>query len=86
MKTDNIRCHTTNKHCYTSEAKALRDINKFDRLRRAYFCNDCEHWHTTKIGTNLAIEHNIIEPITKKKKITDNRLQKRLDFLLKCNK
>lgn len=81
-----IRCHTTNKHCYTSEAKALRAIHNFEKLRRSYFCDDCGYWHNTKIGTSLAVIRNIIEPQKTKKPITNNKLQKRLDFLLKCNK
>ena len=40
-------CGVTKKYCYSSEAKANRAVNKYDDIKRAYFCHDCCKWHTT---------------------------------------
>lgn len=61
MKKDIQHCKETGKYCYSSEAKATRAMNKYDDIRRSYFCESCENFHTTKIGFGLAIEKGIIE-------------------------
>ena len=40
-------CNKTKKYIYSSEAKAVRAVNKYDEIQRAYFCEHCEGFHTT---------------------------------------
>lgn len=61
MKEDITHCKETGKYCYSSEAKATRAMNRYEDIRRVYFCNSCNNFHTTKIGIGLAIEKGIIE-------------------------
>lgn len=54
-------CKVTGKYCYSSEAKATRAMNKYKDIRRIYFCEHCNNFHTTSIGRSLAIKEGIIE-------------------------
>lgn len=75
-------CKETKKYCYSSEAKATRAKNKYENIRRVYFCESCGSFHTTKMGENLAIKEGIIKP-KKQKKITPKTIEKRLEKLKK---
>lgn len=49
MKSKIQYCNKTNKFCYSSEAKAVKAINKYDDIKRVYYCEDCDNWHSTSI-------------------------------------
>ena len=47
-KIEDQYCGFSGKYRYTSESKALRAINRYDEIARAYICPSCSDWHTTK--------------------------------------
>jgi len=64
MRQEVKHCKDTGKFCYSSEAKAIRALNRYDDIRRVYYCDSCNSWHTTKMGVGLAKLNNI--PLKKK--------------------
>lgn len=40
-------CDKTKKYIYSSEAKAIRAVTRYDEIKRVYFCSHCEGFHTT---------------------------------------
>ncbi len=40
-------CKITKKYIFSSEAKAMRSLNKYEDIKRVYFCKHCESFHTT---------------------------------------
>ena len=84
------RCNQTGKLKYSSQAKAERALRQNHVLRRVYFCDFCESFHTTKVGKTLALELGLIEPIKKKKerrkaKEIKNRLKQLTEKVLKTD-
>ena len=79
------KCRQTGKHIYNSEAKANRAKNKYPDIRRYYHCEHCEGWHTTSIGTGLAIEKGLIDRPQKKKTPHPQQITDRLNYLRKQN-
>ena len=48
MRNFNIEyCSTTKKFKYPSEAKAVRALNRYDDIKRVYFCSECQGFHTS---------------------------------------
>jgi len=80
MKSEVHYCPATGKFIYTSEAKATRAMNRYDDIRRTYFCDKCSGWHTTKMGVGLAVKKNLIKA-PKKEDINMDRVKKRLEKL-----
>lgn len=83
MKTEYTYCKHTGKFCYSSEAKAIRAVNKHYNLRRVYFCEHCDSYHTTKIGVGLALREGIIEKVDVRNTISLEEIQERMDKLIK---
>lgn len=83
MKKQSHHCKETGKYCYSSEAKATRAMNKYDEIRRVYFCESCSSFHTTKIGVGLALEKGIIEEPPVKREISSEEIQMRINKLKK---
>lgn len=59
MRQEVNHCKETGKFCYTSEAKAVRAMNRYEDIKRVYCCDSCGSWHTTKMGEGLAKIHNL---------------------------
>ena len=78
-------CKSTGKYCYSSQAKAIRAKNKYEDIRRTYFCNECDSWHTTSMGTGLALKMGIIKKQKRKRKLKMSDIQKRLNHLKEKN-
>lgn len=82
MKSEYRYCKHTGKFCYSSEAKAVRAVNKHYNLRRVYYCEHCESYHTTKIGVSLALREGIIEEADVRKTVSPEDIQKRMEKLI----
>jgi len=54
-------CQKTGKVRYNSQSKALREVVRYDDLKRAYYYDYCDGWHTTSIGRSLALKANIVD-------------------------
>lgn len=67
MKTKVQYCEKTSKFCYSSEAKATRAVNRYDDIKRCYYCEHCDSFHTTSLSEEKALEEGII----KEKKTTN---------------
>lgn len=74
-------CSQTKKFCYSSEAKANRAKNRYEDIRRVYHCEHCGNWHTTSMGTGLAVQEGIIKKTKPKKEVTPDQIQARIDQL-----
>lgn len=74
-------CKETKKYRYSSEAKANRAMNKYKDIRRVYYCNSCDGFHTTSMGIGLSIEHGVIEKPKKKKNISSRMIQDKINYL-----
>ena len=40
-------CKFEGKFCYSSESKAERAKVRYNDIKRTYYCEHCESWHTT---------------------------------------
>ena len=80
MRQEVNHCKETGKFCYTSEAKAVRAMNRYEDIKRVYRCDSCDSWHTTKMGEGLAKIHNL--PLRKVDSTIDiSDVEKRLKML-----
>jgi transcriptional regulator NrdR family protein len=74
-------CKGNGKFCYSSEAKAMRAMNKYDDIKRYYFCKSCDSWHTTSYDANDAVEGGVIDQREQSNEIDNNIVAKRLKNL-----
>ena len=82
MKHEIKHCKKTGKFCYSSEAKAVRAMGRYEEIRRVYKCDSCDSWHTTKMGVGLAKLNNI--PLKERgRKPKPGDVEKRLNLLRK---
>lgn len=81
MKNNVEYCKKTGKYIYSSEAKASRAMNRYSDIRRYYFCDSCEGFHTTKVGIPLAIMSGIINAPKPIKYVTPEQIQNKIDQL-----
>lgn len=62
MRKANVEyCKETSKYIYSSEAKATRALNRYEDIKRVYFCEYCKGFHTTSMSENAAIMEGIIK-------------------------
>lgn len=83
MKNKIEYCKKTKKFIYSSEAKAIRAMNRYPDIKRVYYCGHCDGYHTTSMGTGLAIQEGIISKPEKLKDISSKDLQDEIDRLQK---
>jgi len=76
-------CDNTKKYCYSSQSKAYRAKNRYDDIKRIYYCNSCSCWHTTSLKTHEVIRLGVIKQPQKKDKVNIGDIQKRLEDLNK---
>lgn len=57
MKQKVEHCKETGKFIYSSEAKAMRALNRYDDIKRVYFCSSCEGFHTTSKDLEETLEY-----------------------------
>lgn len=74
-------CTQTGKYSYSSEAKALRAVNGYESIKRYYYCEYCNGWHTTKMNENIAVSNGVKDKPKRNRKVSNNKIQKRLNKL-----
>ena len=78
MRNSDIQyCKETKKYIFSSEAKAVRSMNKYEDIERVYFCEHCQGFHTTSQE-----KHPDMVKVEKVKKIS-RKIKKRLVHLKK---
>ena len=55
-------CKHTGKASYSSEAKAIRAVNNYDSIKRAYFCEHCDGFHITSETIEQTLGRNVLDP------------------------
>lgn len=71
-------CEETGKYKYSSQAKANRAKNRYEDIKRVYFCESCESFHTTKVPLETAIREGFIER-KEKREYTPEDVQKEIN-------
>lgn len=57
MRTEMKECKKTHKISFSSEAKAYRSLNKYEDIKRVYYCEFCEGFHLTSQSLEQRLEH-----------------------------
>ena len=57
MRTTVKECKETHKMSFSSEAKAYRSLNKYEDIKRVYYCEFCEGFHLTSQSLEQRLEH-----------------------------
>jgi hypothetical protein len=76
---DQKHCPTADKYSYSSEAKATRALTRYDEIKRIYFCEHCEGYHSTSMDEETSESFGYLE---QKPEITSEDVEKRLQALL----
>jgi hypothetical protein len=56
-----LLCKTTGKLSFASEAKAIRAVNKYDEIKRSYWCKSCLGFHLTSETEGQTLGRNILD-------------------------
>lgn len=57
MRTTVQECKKTHKMSFSSEAKAYRSLNKYEDIKRVYYCEFCEGFHLTSQSLEQRLEY-----------------------------
>lgn len=79
-------CKKTGKATYSSEAKAIRAVNNYEEIKRAYFCSHCDGFHITSQTVEETLDNggNIdTEEENRLLKIKINKMANNIDELKK---
>lgn len=57
MRTEMKECKETHKISFSSEAKAYRSLNKYEDIKRVYYCEFCEGFHLTSQSLEQRLEY-----------------------------
>lgn len=49
-----VWCQKAQKYSYQSESKAMKAVVKYNDIQRAYYCSDCDGYHTTSMSQENA--------------------------------
>lgn len=76
-------CSVTKKSIYSSEAKALKFVNRYEDIKRAYYCEHCDGYHTTSKTIGQVVSYGVVEAdeFIQPKEITVDMLTARLKQL-----
>ena len=56
MRTEMKECKKTHKMSFSSEAKAYRSLNKYEDIKRVYYCEFCDGFHLTSETIEQTLE------------------------------
>lgn len=56
MRTEVKECKKTHKMSFSSEAKAYRSLNKYEDIKRVYYCEFCDGFHLTSETIEQTLE------------------------------
>ena len=57
MRTEVKECKKTHKMSFSSEAKAYRSLNKYEDIKRVYYCEFCDGFHLTSQSLEQILEY-----------------------------
>ena len=57
MRTEMKECKKTHKISFSSEAKAYRSLNKYEDIKRVYYCEFCDGFHLTSQSLEQILEY-----------------------------
>lgn len=57
MRTEMKACKETHKISFSSEAKAYRSLNKYEDIKRVYYCSACDGFHLTSKSLEETLEY-----------------------------
>ena len=57
MKIEMKECKKTHKMSFSSEAKAYRSLNKYEDIKRVYYCEFCDGFHLTSETIEQTLEY-----------------------------
>lgn len=57
MRTEMKECKKTHKMSFSSEAKAYRSLNKYEDIKRVYYCEFCDGFHLTSETIEQTLEY-----------------------------
>lgn len=57
MRTEMKECKETHKISFSSEAKAYRSLNKYEDIKRVYYCEFCDGFHLTSKSLEETLEY-----------------------------
>lgn len=57
MRTTVKECKETHKISFSSEAKAYRSLNKYEDIKRVYYCEFCDGFHLTSKSLEETLEY-----------------------------
>ena len=77
------KCPVTKKSIYSSEAKALKFVDRYEDIKRAYYCEHCDGYHTTSKTIGQVVSYGVVEKeeLEQPKEITIDMLAERLKEL-----
>ena len=55
-KNNNKPCQVTGKVVFNSEAQATRSVNKYEAIKRVYYCSHCVGFHLTSRSLEETLE------------------------------
>ena len=76
-------CPATKKCIYSSEAKAMKFVNRYEDIKRVYYCEHCDGYHTTSKTLGQVISYGVLskEEVNEPGNISMEMLAKRLKEL-----
>lgn len=76
-------CPVTKKSIYSSEAKALKFVDRYEDIKRAYYCEHCDGYHTTSKTIGQVVSYGVVdkEDFIQPEEITMDMLAERLKEL-----
>lgn len=57
MRTEMKECKKTHKISFSSEAKAYRSLNKYEDIKRVYYCEFCDGFHLSSQTVEQVLEY-----------------------------
>lgn len=55
-----LRCEQTGKISFLSEAAAQRRVNKYEDIKRVYYCEHCEGYHLSSRTVNQMLSYDVL--------------------------
>lgn len=71
-------CKATGKVSFSSEAKATRRMNKYDDIKRVYYCDECDGYHLTSESISETLENGVID-IKEENKLLHKKVNRVVD-------
>ena len=80
MRTTVQECKKTHKISFSSEAKAYRSLNKYEDIKRVYYCEFCEGFHLTSQSLEQRLEYGELS-LEEENKLLREKINKLEDLI-----